>query len=621
MTAGVRAALLTWIAGLLGCLVIVSHTRFTADMSAFLPRTPTPEQKVLVDQLKDGAVSRLVLVGIEGADAPVRAALSIKMAAHLRTAPELAAINNGASAETAKDRDFLLANRYLLSAAVTPEQFSEAGLRAAIAESIDLLASPAGMMLKSILPRDPTGELLRLVQALDGGARPAESNGAWASQDGTRAILLAQTRAAGSDIDGQQAALGAIRTAFAQASADVGASASPATLLMTGSGVFAVESRARIQREVLRLALWSAALITGLLLIIYRSVTALALGLLPVASGALAGVAAVSLGFGEVHGLTLGFGTTLIGEAVDYSIYLFIQSERGSDPAAGPAEQRWVESFWPTVRLGVLTSICGFAALLASGFPGLAQLGLYSITGLIVAAAVTRFVLPTLLPKNFRVRDVSALGAGVAVLVQRAGALRWAVAALVVGACVVLALHRDTLWNNELGGLSPITDADQARDQRLRADLGAPDARYLLVATGADADAALAAAERVAGAMQPLVAQRVLGGFESPARFLPSTATQKARQDALPARDELLARLRAATVDLPLRAERLLPFVDDVEAARRRPLLTRADLDGTSLLRAVDALLMRQGDGRWSAMLPLRAPAAGAIDAGRIRAA
>ena len=115
------------------------------------------------------------------------------------------------------------------------------------------------------------------------------------------------------------------------------------------------------------------------------------LGLLPVACGALAAVAAVSLGHGIVHGVTLGFGTTLIGEAVDYSIYLFVQSERNRDDA-------WLVDFWPTIRLGVLTSVCGFAALLFSGFPGLAQLGLYSIAGLLAAAAITRFVLPGLLP-------------------------------------------------------------------------------------------------------------------------------------------------------------------------------------------------------------------------------
>ena len=34
----------------------------------------------------------------------------------------------------------------------------------------------------------------------------------------------------------------------------------------------------------------------------------------------------------------------------------------------------------------MLTSVVGFATLLFSGFPGLAQLGLYSVTGIVVAA-------------------------------------------------------------------------------------------------------------------------------------------------------------------------------------------------------------------------------------------
>src|SRR5450759_3708841 len=104
----------------------------------------------------------------------------------------------------------------------------------------------------------------------------------------------------------------------------------------------------------------------------------------------------------------------------DYSIYLFVQSEQG-----GSGQQNWIKRFWPTVRLGVLTSIVGFAALLLSGFPGLAQLGLYSIAGLIAAATVTRFVLPHLLPVNFRIHDVAAPGLVLFRLVQRAAKLRW----------------------------------------------------------------------------------------------------------------------------------------------------------------------------------------------------
>ena len=82
--------------------------------------------------------------------------------------------------------------------------------------------------------------------------------------------------------------------------------------------------------------------------------------------------------------MTLGFGTTLIGEAVDYAIYYLIQA-RGSG-GGEPGWRRWLRESWPTVRLGLLTSVCGFLALVFSGFPGLAQLGVFSIAGLVAAA-------------------------------------------------------------------------------------------------------------------------------------------------------------------------------------------------------------------------------------------
>jgi predicted exporter len=165
---------------------------------------------------------------------------------------------------------------------------------------------------------------------------------------------------------------------------------------MSGPGVFAVEARAKIERAAIRLSIISSILVVTLLFAVYRSFTALALGLAPVASGAVIGIAAVALGFGAVHGITLGFGITLIGESVDYSIYFFVQSHRLRQDET--AAKSWQRAWWPTIRLGMLTSVCGFASLLPSGFPGLAQLGLYSISGLVAAALVTRFVLPALLP-------------------------------------------------------------------------------------------------------------------------------------------------------------------------------------------------------------------------------
>lgn len=605
-----RTAIALWLAFMLVSGIIISRSQFTTDLSAFLPRSPTPEQQLLLEQIREGLASRLILVGIEGADAPTRAKLSKEIARRLRADPAFVSVNNGESVSAERDRAFLFNHRYLLSPAVTPARFSVSGLHAALSDSIDLLASPAGLLVKPLLPRDPTGEMVQLLGQLNSDTRPQMVDGAWASRDGARALMLMQTRASGSDTDAQQRAMTAIQQAF-----DTAPSANPAAkLVMTGPGVFTVTSRNTIKSQVRRLSLISVALIATLLLLVYRSFTALALGFLPVLSGALAGIAAVSLGFGAVHGITLGFGTALIGEAVDYSIYLFVQSEQG-----GSDQQDWIKRFWPTVRLGVLTSIFGFASLLLSGFPGLAQLGLYSIAGLIAAAAVTRFVLPHLLPTNFRIHDVSAIGLVLSRLGERAAALRWAAAILLLAACAVLVAHRASLWNDKISSLSPVSQADVELDARLRADMGAPDVRYLVTVSGASRESVLRSAEQVSTLLQTQVDQGELAGFESPSRYLPSTATQRARQASLPSSTVLETRLAQAIRGLPVRAQLFTPFLADVAAARIQPLLQATDLEQTSMAMAVDALLTQQ-DHHWSALLPLTAPKDVGINADRIRA-
>lgn len=432
-----------------------------------------------------------------------------------------------------------------------------------------------------------------------------------------RAILTARTAASGADTDAQAEAMRAVRTAFEDAAARAGAR--EARLRLSGAGVFAVESRALIQREVARVAALGVLLVAALLGLAYRSAAALALGLAPVLTGALVGVAAVAAGFGVVHGITLGFGATLIGEAVDYAIYLFVQA--GSAPGARSA---WLAQFWPTIRLGVITSMVGFSALLLSGFPGLAQLGLYSVSGLAAAALFTRHVLPHLLPEGFRVRDLGPLGARIARLLPAAARYHWVVAALCVAATVILLAKRDTLWATDLSALNTVSAEAQAYDGRLRADLGAPDARYLVVAEGQSEEEALRAAERAGAGLAPLVAQGAIAGFDSPARYLPSEATQAARATALPESRVLRARLERALRGLPLRAARLEGFVADVAKVRAGERLERAELEGSALGVALEALLLRRGE-RWHALLPLRAPVAGpdafVLDGARVREA
>ena len=67
MISGRRVIIALWVVGLLIAGSVIMRTEFSTDMSAFLPRSPVPAQQILVDQLREGVVSRLVLLAIEGA--------------------------------------------------------------------------------------------------------------------------------------------------------------------------------------------------------------------------------------------------------------------------------------------------------------------------------------------------------------------------------------------------------------------------------------------------------------------------------------------------------------------------------------------------------------------------
>lgn len=598
-------ALLLWLAAMVAGGWLIAHSRFSADLSAFLPASPDARQQLLIEQIQSGVASRTLMMGVSGGDAAQRAEASRRLAKALRAHGGFEQVHNGDIAfwQTSGAGEWLFAHRYHLSPAVDARRFTVEGLREAIDDTVSLLGTPAGSAVKPLLETDPTGETRRIVEAMLPPEAPRSEHGVWVSRSAPRAVLLAQAKAAGGDLDGQAALLASVRAAFDEVRRQPELAA--LQLQISGPPVFAVDSRAQIEREVKQLALVGTLLMGAVLLAAFASLPALVVAFVPVASGVVGGIVAVSLGFGTVHGITLGFGSTLIGEAVDYAIYYLIQARGAARPGTG--WRQWRAASWPTVRLGLLTSVCGFAALVFSGFPGLAQLGVFSLAGLLCAALVTRWVLPALMPDGAAGlglrRWLGEHAAALAGWLPRLKGPLWAVSAVVLAG---LLWQHDRLWRGDLASLSPVPRAAMALDAELRADLAASDARTLVVVQGADVQAALRAAEAAGARLDALVAQGRIAGYDSAARWLPSLATQQARLAALPDAPTLRERLAAATAGGPLKAERLAPFVDQVQQARARPPVDRAALQGSPLAPLVDALLFQRPGGGWSAMLSLQ---------------
>ena len=585
-------ARLAWALGWLVLLLVVggwlSQTlSFSGDLRRFLPDPRTPEQTLLIDELGEGPGSRLLLLALTGADAETLAAQSHAMAATLAADARFGLVANGASAGLDAIPERLRPYRYLLSPTLDAQRLDAEFLRAEIAQRVQDLGSPAGELVEPLLPSDPTLETLRLAEAWLPARAPQTLHEAWFDRSGTQALLLVETRAAGFDPDGQREAVEAIQAAHAGARGD-----DPGSLELSGPGAFADEIGSRTAREAGWIGTVDSIGLVLLLLIAYRSWKIPLLGALPLASAGLAGLATLVLLFGDrVHGITIAFGFTLIGVVQDYPIHFFSQQRAGLSP------WRSVRALWPTLATGVAATCIAYLTFLFSGVDGLRQLAVFTIVALATAALCTRFALPALIdPARRDVADSPRLRA-LWEWIEQLPRPRWSLLALAVMALAVIAWRPGAFWQNDLARLTPVPAPLLERDAQLRGELGAPDVRYVLTVPAADVEAALQSSERLRPALDALVARGALDGYDMAARYLPSAALQRARQQALPPDAALRDALDAALVDSPFRGDAFEPFLADVETARTASPLRPGDLGGTPLATSVQGLLAGAGEG------------------------
>jgi predicted exporter len=578
-----------------GAWFVVQHTQVRTDLSAFLPEGATPAERLLLTELRTGVTGRLILMALEGQDPDRVAGASKQLAKWMRESGAFQYVGNGEEPWTREERERLFQYRHLLSSGAQESAFSRAHLRESLEQRLSELASPVSSMVKGLIPADPTGEFMKILQTWNTWTGPTRHQGVWFSSDRRRALLLAETKAAGLDMESQERIQEEIKETVRRI-AGVPTGTASVRLVMTGPSVIAVEMQQTIQDDAWRLSLYATLLVTTFLFVSYGSVSILALSLVPVMSAIVVGIVAVDLAFGFIHGITLAFGITLLGVVDDYPIHLFSHLTRESRARVVMKE------IWPTMRLGVVATALGFSALLLSGFPGLSQLGLFAIVGLFTAACVTRWILPHLVPPGFQARRE---GLHVARWVDTLTKARLAVP-LVVGLAIGSFVWSDTpLWEQDIANLSPISTEKQVRDQSLRNELGVPDVRDLIMVEGASEEEVLRRSEELARALDPLMTKGELGGYDYAARYLPSRRTQQARQEVLPDRETLERNLTSALKGLPFKPSLFQPFLDAVEKAKTQEPVDSRTFRGTALGLKLDSLLFMR-EGRWVAVVPLR---------------
>lgn len=299
-----------------------------------------------------------------------------------------------------------------------------------------------------------------------------------------------------------------------------------AETLRTGTVFYAETARANAEHEVDLIGAGSLIGMLTLLYLVFRSIRPLALGLLSVGFGISAALAVTIFVYGEIHLITLVFGASLIGEAIDYAIQYFaahLGAGKSWEPVSG------LKRIAPGLTVALATSLLGYSALMLVPFPALSQIGLFAFVGLSAAWLSVFLLLPALLVKpNSRNPEVAVAGPKYL--------LNWwqahmgkrvccAITALIIIVAIPgwLQLHGDD--DIHLLVARPVALATQ--EAKIRELTGIGNSSQFFLIEGKTADEVLANEEKLTARLANLIANGDVASYQGVSNFVPSIASQQ----------------------------------------------------------------------------------------------
>ncbi|MEQ1439708.1 MMPL family transporter [Fontimonas sp. SYSU GA230001] len=554
------AAWLTLVAVLAAVFVVHvrPHLRIESDITAMLPRTaPDAVVAQALDRFGVAAGRRNVFL----IEAPDFAAARAAGAAFARA---LAHGDAFESVEFERHTDLVAADalfgpyRYGLLSARDRALLQQGRSAELEQDALRGLYTPGGLLRLRPFADDPFnfyGDFLAGLGRLDG--RLTLRDGVLAVEGpGQPAVLVAATlRDSPFAVDAQRAAAAAL-----DAAAQAMHAAAP-DAQMTPSGVLghAIANTERATREIGLFGSLSLLGVVAVFLYCYRSLRPLLLVTIVLGLSALAPIVVVHTLFGQIHLLALVFGSSLIGVAVDYAIHFFSDQFRDPPHWSGAAALAHVR---PAILIGMTTTALGYLAFLLPPFPGLRQMAVFSVAGLLMAGCTVLLAFPLVAGHGGRPMPVR-LGRAMHALARLRRPADRVLHPLLALAIVATGVG---LWRlefvDDVRALQSSTPERLAQETHVRERLGGGmDTRFFLV-EGADTETLLRREEALRDRLDALVGRDVLGGYLALSRVVPS-AQRQAQNRAL-----LAERVYADGAALP-RLLAQLGFADAVVARQR----------------------------------------------------
>lgn len=317
-----------------------------------------------------------------------------------------------------------------------------------------------------------------------------------------------------------------------------------AQVLMSGLIIHAAHGARQAQQEISTISTGSIVGVLVLLLAIFRSLSRVLLAFLPLVIGSLVAMCLSLMIFDRLHLITLAFGASLIGVAIDYSLHYFCAEEEFNDPASRPdTPHSPLRHILPGLILGLLSTVMAYAAQAAAPFPGLQQMAVFSVLGLVGAWITVTCWLPLL--SALARRRASQRHVSQGHRFTQPPAQRWLLARLtrlrrhwpmlsrrsgwlvLVVTAVLIAIVSQIEGNDDLRLLQTSPQALLEEDGAVQALLSGPNPGQYFVLQADNEQALLEAEEDFTPALEALRQAGLISDYQATSRFVPSAARQQ----------------------------------------------------------------------------------------------
>ncbi len=497
-----------------------SIASFKTDLSTFIVSGKNAEETVLASEMQSGVLSRRYLISIGSKDRRTPAPQFIQtLVNQLKQIDQVTDVwLPEQKTATLKTLQTLYVKHATSIYSLHPEQdlsrlFSDSGFRQKARFIKQALLSPQAPLIKPIVLHDPLLLTLNGFQTLSAQFKK--------TQPSPYRNLIVETIPSGMNATAQRHIQQSIRTTFNQLNTD-----QQYQLEITGVPVFAVATQTLIQGDIVKISLLSTLALMLLFGWVFRSLSSMFQVFTLLTIAILSAILTTQLIFSYVHGMTIAIGATLIGICIDYPIHALVHCQHNRPNRAGQT----INTLWPSMLLGGITTLIGYLALGVSGYPGFQQVAVFAAAGILTALSITRFLLPQLIQPSSASITFSWIRYWLG-FCNRFRKPLWVMLLVLFALSLWQVTHLQ--WMKDMQQLTPELEVLKQQDKRIRSRMVSIEPGRFVLISGENTELALEHAEQVYQRLDRLKQQQALSEYFGLFPWLLSTHQQQLNQRLL----------------------------------------------------------------------------------------